>query len=64
MPLTKIIIPITLLAVNLPAGQSIVPSAHTPHLSDKVSDYRDYCPRFICNDPETEAQSFSRYLSD
>ena len=32
--------------------------------SDKLEDYKDECPRFICNDKETEKQSFSRYLSD
>ena len=64
MPPTKLLISGISLATELITAGQILPGPHMPHLSDKVADYGDQCPRFMCNDPETETQSFSRYLSD
>ena len=33
-------------------------------MSADPHDYKDRCPRFMCNDIESEKESFSRYLSE
>ena len=33
-------------------------------MTDKPELYKDECPRFKCNDVETEKLSYSRYLND
>ena len=34
------------------------------HMTDKPELYKDQCPRFMCNDIETEKESYSRYLNE
>ena len=56
------ILALSALLLSLAAGTIIDYEAIIEQSSDPV-DYKDQCPRFICNDAEEEKQSESRYLS-